>query len=347
MSKNEYLDSLERALASMPQEERESAIQYYRDYFEDAGAQKEQTVILQLGAPEALAQSILKSLNRGGAASSPDLPAAPSLPDRDQAEEKKEAVNLEKAAPPPEPVHTAPKQPSPNPADAGPAPQPGQGQPGGFQGSPRPQNPNPGMPGAGPAPGPYMTGAGPRPNYGYGAGNPGQAARGQGQNGAYGQPGPGSAQWGQQGAQGMPGASGWGPGNWQARMGGTKRNGRWSTGAIVALVIAAVFLSPVIIGLAGCAVGLLACIFGVLLGCGVVVLAFLGCGLILTVAGILWTFVHPFEGIATLGAGLLSLALGILTLIPFILFCGKVLPKFCGWLYKTISGLFRRKAQTH
>ena len=41
MNREEYLERLSWLLSDIPDEEREEAISYYRDYFEDAGAEQE------------------------------------------------------------------------------------------------------------------------------------------------------------------------------------------------------------------------------------------------------------------------------------------------------------------
>lgn len=60
MNKEEFLSALERELMALPLEERLSALQYYKDYFEDAGKDKEETVIQELGSPRKVAEDILK-----------------------------------------------------------------------------------------------------------------------------------------------------------------------------------------------------------------------------------------------------------------------------------------------
>jgi uncharacterized membrane protein len=57
MTREEYLNELNKALKRIPKEERENAISYYREYFEDAG--DEQEVIRELGEPKELARKIL------------------------------------------------------------------------------------------------------------------------------------------------------------------------------------------------------------------------------------------------------------------------------------------------
>ena len=58
MKRMEYMERLEQLLLVLPEEEREEALQYYHDYFEDAGAEKEEEVIRELGTPEEVAAKI-------------------------------------------------------------------------------------------------------------------------------------------------------------------------------------------------------------------------------------------------------------------------------------------------
>ncbi|MGN1135522.1 MAG: DUF1700 domain-containing protein [Oscillospiraceae bacterium] len=59
MTKQEYLSELESHLASLSEDERVNALQFYEEYFEDAGPENEQQVISELGKPFALAKSII------------------------------------------------------------------------------------------------------------------------------------------------------------------------------------------------------------------------------------------------------------------------------------------------
>ena len=52
MNRMEFMAELERLLADMPEDERQAAVQYYADYFADAGEENEQDVIRELGSPE-------------------------------------------------------------------------------------------------------------------------------------------------------------------------------------------------------------------------------------------------------------------------------------------------------
>ena len=60
MTRKEFLSQLEQALQGMPAEECRRAVEYYENYFDEAGPEKEQEVLQQLGAPEKVAADILR-----------------------------------------------------------------------------------------------------------------------------------------------------------------------------------------------------------------------------------------------------------------------------------------------
>lgn len=60
MTREEYMKRLEMALQGVAQAEKEEALQYYNDYFDDAGVENEQSVMYSLGTPEKLAETIRK-----------------------------------------------------------------------------------------------------------------------------------------------------------------------------------------------------------------------------------------------------------------------------------------------
>lgn len=66
MNRAEFMRRLTELLGDVPPMEREEAIQYYNDYFDDAGAENESGVIASLGTPEELARTIKAGLNDGG-----------------------------------------------------------------------------------------------------------------------------------------------------------------------------------------------------------------------------------------------------------------------------------------
>lgn len=60
MNAYEYLQALRAALAVLPDDEIDSAMRYYEDYFLDAGDENAEKVIKQLGPPEQVAEAILR-----------------------------------------------------------------------------------------------------------------------------------------------------------------------------------------------------------------------------------------------------------------------------------------------
>lgn len=59
MTRAEYLAELDSHLITLPREEREMAVRFYEEYFDEAGPEKEQEVIDELGKPYNLAKSII------------------------------------------------------------------------------------------------------------------------------------------------------------------------------------------------------------------------------------------------------------------------------------------------
>lgn len=62
MNRNEYMKELEQALKRLPKEERDEALLYYREYFEDAGPENDAAVIEELGPAKEAAAQILKEV---------------------------------------------------------------------------------------------------------------------------------------------------------------------------------------------------------------------------------------------------------------------------------------------
>lgn len=58
MTKYEFLGDLSRLLSDLSEEERNEALQYYEDYFADAGREQEQAIIQELESPEKVAAKI-------------------------------------------------------------------------------------------------------------------------------------------------------------------------------------------------------------------------------------------------------------------------------------------------
>lgn len=62
MRKEEFLGKLEYLLSSVKEEEREEALEYYRDYFEEAGPEHEEEIAAHFGSPEKVAAEIRSGL---------------------------------------------------------------------------------------------------------------------------------------------------------------------------------------------------------------------------------------------------------------------------------------------
>lgn len=59
MTRAEYLAELDSHLITLPKEERDMAVSFYEEYFEDAGPEQEQAVMEELGKPYHLARTII------------------------------------------------------------------------------------------------------------------------------------------------------------------------------------------------------------------------------------------------------------------------------------------------
>ncbi len=62
MNRDTFLKELDGLLSSVAKEEREEVLQYYREYFDDAGSEKEADVIKELGTPAQIANQVKATL---------------------------------------------------------------------------------------------------------------------------------------------------------------------------------------------------------------------------------------------------------------------------------------------
>lgn len=67
MNRAKFMKKLELLLADISESERQEAINFYEDYFDDAGVENEQKVIESLGSPEKVARLIKEGLEDGSA----------------------------------------------------------------------------------------------------------------------------------------------------------------------------------------------------------------------------------------------------------------------------------------
>lgn len=63
MNRTEFMRQLESLLQNISATEREEALQYYNEYFNDAGPENEQNVIEALGNPAKVAENIKKDIS--------------------------------------------------------------------------------------------------------------------------------------------------------------------------------------------------------------------------------------------------------------------------------------------
>ena len=62
MTREEYLRQLQHYLKRLPKENYDSAMEYFTEYFEEAGPEGEQAVIAELGTPKQAASELLRNL---------------------------------------------------------------------------------------------------------------------------------------------------------------------------------------------------------------------------------------------------------------------------------------------
>lgn len=65
MNRKEFMERLEKLLRDISDSEREEALQFYNDYFDDAGPENEDQVIAELKSPEQVAKKIKVELSDG------------------------------------------------------------------------------------------------------------------------------------------------------------------------------------------------------------------------------------------------------------------------------------------
>ena len=66
MNKNEFLSQLEKFLSDLPEEERREAMEYYVEYFDEAGPERESDVLKEFGSPKEVADRIHEELAEKG-----------------------------------------------------------------------------------------------------------------------------------------------------------------------------------------------------------------------------------------------------------------------------------------
>lgn len=72
-NREQYMNSLQKALRRLPKEDRETALEYFEEYFDEAGPENEEQAIHDLGEPQEAANQIIMELAEK---SSMELPEA-------------------------------------------------------------------------------------------------------------------------------------------------------------------------------------------------------------------------------------------------------------------------------
>ena len=62
MNRTEYMNALEKRLRILPKENFNEAMDYFTEYFEDAGPEREQQAIQDLGSPDTAAEQIITNM---------------------------------------------------------------------------------------------------------------------------------------------------------------------------------------------------------------------------------------------------------------------------------------------
>ncbi|WP_300783788.1 hypothetical protein [uncultured Acetatifactor sp.] len=297
------MKQLESLLTGIAPTEREEAIQYYNDYFDDAGAENEQEVIEALGNPARVAENIKRDLLDSGYGKKPAGKAKASdraLMEYGQSEPGGEADAGEEAdagrtaaAGDGRGKFAAGREDRAAGEPAG-AARDGGGGPGGAQARTE------------------SNGAGWNPFEGYGR----SAESAPPEEDAY--------RWSHDTA------------GWFGEKPEKERKEAMPAWAIALLITVLVFGFPVYGGVFMGILGLLLGWFGTMLGLGVGALALLILFLVLVVVGILCLIINPWVGIALVGAGLLVGCFGILLMMLTVAMAGIVTPA----IFRGIFGLF-------
>ena len=283
MSRWEFMRQLEQLLSDISPNEREEALQYYNDYFNDAGMENEQEVIKALGSPEQVAKIVKDGLSEGSS----------------QGEFTENGFSSSRA----KQNELIKRQASGNASADGEDSVSGSGTD-------------------------SRSGSAFADKEGFAKG--GAFESGYAQNtGDFGQSFGTSEKW----------DTGSGPAE--------KEKKDLPVWAIVLIVIACIFCSPVLLGLAcsilGVIIGVFAAVFGVIFGVGLAAVILFIVAVCLVAAGLGVIIPHPFSGIGLLGGGFICAALGIMFMLLTVLLVTKVVPAIFQGIAAIYNSIFRKK----
>lgn len=354
MNRVDFMQQLESLLQSIAPMERDEALQYYNDYFDDAGKENEQEVIGALGNPARVAENIRRDLLNSGYGEGTMRKALAS--DRALVEYGKETQDETSEQSDDETKRNISESSvdaaagnvgfgnGENAAAQGAF---GSAMAGGEAfGNPTTESGTSGNTAAGN--GSFGNVAVDFGNTAAGSGGFGNAAA---PNSSYGNTASQSTVYGNAATQSNhAGSETYGSQQvWatsqqdQGKAGKTGKSGMpgWEIALIVALVV---FTSPVWLGLIGAALGVVGALLGVIaawfaviVAFGVVAVCMLVVVIVLVVVGFMCMFTNPWVGLAMIGSGLVCGGIGILFLMATVAMAGIVTPA----MFRGIGSLFR------
>lgn len=303
MNRADFMKNLAELLADMTPAEREEAIQYYNDYFDDAGEENEQSVIASLGTPEQLARTIKAGLFDGGSAGEFTEKGFSGY----EPQQSDEVLDLNQTVE----------------SDRGSAWQSGQFDDGGQQFN-------------------KENGYGYRPkndgNTNTGYGNNGYGNNGYGNN-SYGNSSYENSSYGNMGGNSGAEASGNSyPKQQKAEK--KKMSGGMIVLIIILCIFAGPVLLGIGGGAFGIIVGLLGGLVGIFVSIGAVALVLLIVGICLFVFGITLLFSTPLGGLCMMGAAMVCLAVGLCFLWLTVMICGGLIPAVIRGVVKLVQSIF-------
>ena len=353
MNRVDFMNQLESLLQSISSTEREEAIQYYNDYFDDAGKENEQEVIEALGNPARVAENIKRDLAVNGCGEGYAQKVKAS--DRVLMEYGKNV-----------PEDSEENRDSKEIRDSGRVSGSGQTD-GGVREQPADMSEGLTEKSAG------------WQRAGYGASQPTGSAtteygRGnQNTSTEYGQTNQrASTKYGQNsggpGSQDSHGANGksWGnpfedygsgsSGTWSGDTAGYtpekhKKRDSMPVWAIAMLITVLIFASPVLgavaLGVLGIILGALGALIGMIFGFGVTAIVLLVVMLVLVVVGIICFCANPWVGIALVGGGLICGCIGLLFLMLTVALAGIATPAICRAIAFIFRGFKKKRAMAN
>lgn len=311
MNRGDFIKRLTELLADVSPAERDEAIQYYNDYFDDAGAENEQSVIVSLGSPEQLARSIKTGLVDGvnmGEFTEKGFSGYES-------KKSDEVMDLN------------------TPEGAGSERRASQGSDSGWR------------EGQGSGNG-WTHGAdnnwqqGTNNGWAHDADNNWQQNTNNGWQQGNGQGGNNDGQNNYNGYKN----------SYEENRNTSQSPKRMSGGMIALIVILCICASPLIIGIAGglfgIIVGILGGLFGIVIGLGAAAISLMIVGVCLFVYGITLLFGMPLGGLAMMGVGMVCAAVGLFFLWLTVVVCGMFIPAIIRGIVKLFNNLFHRGGVT-